>query len=266
MLDIYKCKAYFTLLLKLIGVMMKHLNIVFFLILLTLSCEDNNQIESEISNSIDLNPPTVSFVTPSHNQTIYGEQIISIIAQDDQKVEEIEIFIKSPSSNEFSSVASWDNLTDSYASYSHSWNTELESNGQYAIKVIARDHNIYNTNGNAGASEEILVNIYNQEEDTSGGGNDGAINGYIAVKNISHNKLMGNIYGSQTRYRKVQYASGGGLNECSCMACNPNDQYDFVELYYKPSTRSIKFKKAGDQNYQYGSVPSDRNCVRYTEE
>ena len=77
---------------------------------------------------------------------------------------------------------------------------------------------------------------------------------------------MGNIYGSQTRYRKVQYASGEGLNECSCMACNPNDQYDFVELYYKPSTRSIKFKKAGDQNYQYGSVPSDRNCVRYTEE
>ena len=69
-----------------------------------------------------------------------------------------------------------------------------------------------------------------------------------------------------TRYRKSQYANGEGLNECSCGACNPNNQYDFIELYYKPSTRSIKYKKAGDQSYQYASVPSDRHCVRYTEE
>ena len=229
-----------------------------------IACEDNNQEEVEPITQPDLNPPTVSFSSPTHNQTIYGQQAISIVAQDDQKVQEIEIHIKRPSSDEFSSVVNWANLTDAYASYSYDWNTLIESNGQYSIKVMARDHSSYVTGGNAGASQEIQVYVYNPDENSNS--NPGAVDGYIAVKNISHNKLMGSVYGSQTRYREIQYASGEGLDECSCSACNPNNQYDFIELYYKPSTRSIKYKKAGDQDYQYTSVPSDRNCIRYTEE
>ena len=229
-----------------------------------ISCEDNNQEEAEPITPPDLNPPTVFFSSPSHNQTVYGQQAISISAQDDKKVQEIEIHIKRPSSDEFTSVVSWANLTNSYASYSYDWNTLIESNGQYSIKVMARDHSSYITGGNAGASQEIQVYVYNPDDNSNS--NSGAVDGYIAVKNISHNKLMGGVYGSQTRYREIQYASGEGLDECSCSACNPNNQYDFIELYYKPSTRSIKYKKVGDQDYQYTSVPSDRNCIRYTEE
>ena len=238
-----------------------------------LSCDDSSTQNNQSAPILDMNPPTVSFVSPNHNETIEGSQTISIMAQDDQKVQEIDIYIKGPSSIEYDNVASWRSLTSPYANYSYNWNTELEDNGEYYIKTIVNDHNTYMASGNAGATEDIVVIVYNQsidddnnddgDDDGSGGGD---TNGYIAVKNISHNKLMGNIYGSQTRYRKVQYASGGGLNECSCSACNPNNQYDFIELYYKPSTRSIKYKKAGDQSYQYASVPSDRHCVRYTEE
>ena len=245
--------------------------ILLVLAMIFISCDDNSSQNSQSSPIMDMNPPTVSFMSPNHNETVEGSQTISIIAQDDQKVQEVDIYIKGPSSSEYDNVASWRSLTSPYANYSYNWNTELEDNGEYYIKTIVNDHNTYMISGNAGATEDIVVNVYNQSIDDNdnngdGGSGGGDTNGYIAVKNISHNKIMGNIYGSQTRYRKVQYASGGGLNECSCMACNPNNQYDFVELYYKPSTRSIKFKKAGDQNYQYGSVPSDRNCVRYTEE
>jgi len=248
--------------------------ILLVLAMIFISCDDNSSQNSQSSAIMDMNPPTVSFMSPNHNETVEGSQTISIIAQDDQKVQEVDIYIKGPSSNEYDNVASWRSLTSPYANYSYNWNTELEDNGEYYIKTIVNDHNTYMISGNAGATEDIVVNVYNQSIDDNddndnngdGGSGGGDTNGYIAVKNISHNKIMGNIYGSQTRYRKVQYASGGGLNECSCSACNPNNQYDFVELYYKPSTRSIKFKKAGDQNYQYGSVPSDRNCVRYTEE
>ena len=248
--------------------------ILLVLAMIFISCDDNSSQNSQSSAIMDMNPPTVSFMSPNHNETVEGSQTISIIAQDDQKVQEVDIYIKGPSSNEYDNVASWRSLTSPYANYSYNWNTELEDNGEYYIKTIVNDHNTYMISGNAGATEDIVVNVYNQSIDDNddndnngdGGSGGGDTNGYIAVKNISHNKIMGNIYGSQTRYRKVQYASGGGLNECSCMACNPNNQYDFVELYYKPSTRSIKFKKAGDQNYQYGSVPSDRHCVRFTEE
>ena len=248
--------------------------ILLVIAMIFISCDDNSSQNSQSSPIMDMNPPTVSFMSPSHNETVEGSQTISIIAQDDQKVQEVDIYIKGPSSSEYDNVASWRSLTSPYANYSYNWNTELEDNGEYYIKTIVNDHNTYMISGNAGATEDIVVNVYNQSIDDNddndnngdGGSGGGDTNGYIAVKNISHNKIMGNIYGSQTRYRKVQYASGGGLNECSCMACNPNNQYDFVELYYKPSTRSIKFKKAGDQNYQYGSVPSDRHCVRYTEE
>ena len=245
--------------------------ILLVIAMIFISCDDNSSQNSQSSPIMDMNPPTVSFMSPNHNETVEGSQTISIIAQDDQKVQEVDIYIKGPSSSEYDNVASWRSLTSPYANYSYNWNTELEDNGEYYIKTIVNDHNTYMISGNAGATEDIVVNVYNQSIDDNdnngdGGSGGGDTNGYIAVKNISHNKIMGNIYGSQTRYRKVQYASGGGLNECSCMACNPNNQYDFVELYYKPSTRSIKFKKAGDQNYQYGSVPSDRHCVRYTEE
>ena len=242
--------------------------------MLFVSCDESSTQNNQSAPILDMTPPTVSFMSPSHNEIVEGSQTISIMAQDDQKVQEVDIYVKGPSSSEYDNVASWRSLTSPYANYSYTWNTELEDNGEYHIKAIVNDHNTYMISGNAGATEDIVVNVYNQSIDDNddndnngdGGSGGGDTNGYIAVKNISHNKIMGNIYGSQTRYRKVQYASGGGLNECSCMACNPNNQYDFVELYYKPSTRSIKFKKAGDQNYQYGSVPSDRHCVRYTEE
>ncbi len=230
------------------------------------SCDDSSTQNNQSAPILDMNPPTVSFISPNHNETVEGSQTIAIIAQDDQKVQEIDIYIKGPSYSEYDNVASWRSLTSPYANYSYSWDTELEDNGQYSIKAVVSDHNSYLVNGNAGAIEEIVVNIYNQEEDPGDDSGGGAVNGYISVKNISHNKIIGGVYGSQTRYRKVQYASGEGLNECGCMACNPNNQYDFVELYYKPTTRSIKYKKAGDSDYLYATIAADRHCIRYTEE
>jgi|TARA_B100001996_G_C18639033_1_gene584887 hypothetical protein len=244
---------------------MKNMKILLISTLFFVACEDSSSSQSQSMPIADMTPPTISFMSPSHNEIIEGSQTVSVMAQDNNKVEEVDIYIKGPTSSEYTSVASWRNLTSPYANYSYSWDTELEDNGQYSIKAIANDHNSYLVNGNAGATEEIVVNIYNQEED-SGDSGGGAVNGYIAVKNISHNKIIGGVYGSQTRYRKVQYASGEGLNECGCMACNPNNQYDFIELYYKPTTRSIKYKKAGDNDYLYATIAADRHCIRYTEE
>ena len=238
-----------------------------------ISCDDSSTQNNQSAPILDMNPPTVSFVSPNQNETIEGSQTISIMAQDDQKVQEIDIYIKGPSSIEYDNVASWRSLTSPYANYSYNWNTELEDNGEYYIKTIVNDHNTYMTSGNAGATEDIVVIVYNQsiDDDNNDDGDDdgsdgGDTNGYIAVKNVSHHKSMGGVYGSLTKLRKIEYASGEDLSECSCSACNNNFQYDFVELYYKPSTRSIKYKKAGDTNYLYGTISADKHCIRYTEE
>jgi len=231
--------------------------------MLFVSCDESSTQNNQSAPIADMNPPTVSFMSPNHNEIVEGSQTISIIAQDDQKVQEVDIYVKGPSSSEYDNVASWRSLTSPYANYSYTWNTELEDNGEYHIKAIVNDHNTYMMSGNSGATEDIIVSIYNQSIDD---GHDGATNGYIAVKNISHHKSMGGVYGSLTKLRKVEYADGEGLSECSCMACNNNFQYDFVELYYNPNTRSIKYKKAGDTNYLYGTISTDKHCVRYTTE
>ena len=244
--------------------------------MLFVSCDESSTQNNQSAPILDMTPPTVSFMSPSNNETIEGSKIISIMAQDDKKVEEVDIYVKGPSSSEYYNVASWRSLTSPYANYSYSWDTELEDNGEYHIKAIVNDHNTYNLSGNAGATEDIIVSIYNQsigddnnddgDDGDDGGSGGGDTNGYIAVKNVSHHKSMGGVYGSLTKLRKIAYASSEDLSECSCMACNNNFQYDFVELYYKPSTRSIKYKKAGDGNYSYGTISADKHCIRYTTE
>ena len=114
--------------------------------------------------------------------------------------------------------------------------------------------------------EETAVEV-NEETPTIGGNKkEEETNGYLGVKNISHSKLMGNIYGNLTRFRLDLYADGNGLDECGCSACNNNFQFDFKELYFNPSTRSIKYKKEGNASYQFITISSDRSCARYTED
>ena len=100
----------------------------------------------------------------------------------------------------------------------------------------------------------------------SGNKTEEEINGYFGVKNISHSKLMGSVYGNLTRLRLELYSDGENLDECGCSACNNNFQFDFRELYFNPNSRSIKYKKEGDLTYQFFTIPSDRTCVRYTED
>ena len=102
--------------------------------------------------------------------------------------------------------------------------------------------------------------------ETSGNKTEEEINGYFGVKNISHSKLMGSVYGNLTRLRLELYSVGENLDECGCSACNNNFQFDFRELYFNPNSRSIKYKKEGDLTYQFITIPSDRTCVRYTED
>ena len=114
--------------------------------------------------------------------------------------------------------------------------------------------------------EETAVEV-NEETPTIGGNKkEEETNGYLGVNNISHSKLMGNIYGNLTRFRLDLYADGNGLDECGCSACNNNFQFDFKELYFNPSTRSIKYKKECDASYQFITISSDRSCARYTED
>ena len=109
-------------------------------------------------------------------------------------------------------------MTSPYANYSYNWNTELEDNGEYYIKTIVNDHNTYMVSGNVGATEDIIVNVHNQSiddgNDDDGGDSDGEdTNGYMAVKNVSHHKSMGGVYGSLTKLRKIEYANGEDLSE-----------------------------------------------------
>ena len=115
--------------------------ILLVIAMIFISCDDNSSQNSQSSPIMDMNPPTVSFMSPSHNETVEGSQTISIIAQDDHKVQEVDIYIKGPSSSEYDNVASWRSLTSPYANYSYNWNTELEDNGEYYIKTIVNDHN-----------------------------------------------------------------------------------------------------------------------------
>ena len=115
-------------------------------------------------------------------------------------------------------------------------------------------------------SDETLIESIEETPTIGGNKKEEETNGYLGVKNISHSKLMGNVYGNLTRFRLNLYADGNGLDECGCSACNNNFQFDFKELYFNPSSRSIKFKKEGDTAYQYKIISSDRSCVRYTED
>ena len=114
--------------------------------------------------------------------------------------------------------------------------------------------------------EEAVVEVDKATPTISGNKKEEETNGYLGVKNISHSKLMGNVYGDLTRFRLDLYPDGNGLDECGCSACNNNFQFDFKELYFNPSTRSIKYKKEGDTPYQFITISSDRSCVRYTED
>ena len=114
--------------------------------------------------------------------------------------------------------------------------------------------------------EETAVEVNEETPTTGGNKKEEETNGYLGVKNISQSKLMGNIYGNLTRFRLDLYADGNGLDECGCSACNNNFQFDFKELYFNPSTRSIKYKKEGDASYQFITISGDRSCVRYSED
>ena len=68
--------------------------ILLVLAMIFISCDDNSSQNSQSSPIMDMNPPTVSFMSPNHNETVEGSQTISIIAQDDQKVQEVDIISK----------------------------------------------------------------------------------------------------------------------------------------------------------------------------
>ena len=139
---------------------MKSIKILSISALFFVACEDitsNNQS----APIIDMIPPTVSISSPLDSQTVSGVQSIIISAQDNNKIHDVSLHILSPTSNEFYEIERWNNTSSSSSvSYSYDWDTSLEIDGNYNIKVIVNDHDVYHTSGNAG-TEKIAKNIKN---------------------------------------------------------------------------------------------------------
>ena len=156
---------------------MKHIYFLSFFILLTISCEDNMSSNSQSSGPIiDMIPPTVSISSPLDSQTISGVQSIVISAQDNNKIHDVSLHMSSPTSDEFYEIERWNNTLDSKSvSYSYDWDTSLENDGNYIIKVFVNDHDSYHTSGNTGTNKEVGVMVYNyiHTDDGTGGGSGG---------------------------------------------------------------------------------------------
>ncbi len=155
---------------------MKHINILSFFLLFTISCEDNMSSNSQSAPIIDMIPPTVSISSPLDSQTISGVQSIVISAQDNNKIHDVSLHISSPTSDEFYEIERWNNaLGSASVSYSYNWDTSLEIDGNYNIKVVVNDHDVYHTSGNAGTEKEVGVMVYNYVY--TGGGSGGGWSG-----------------------------------------------------------------------------------------
>jgi len=155
---------------------MKHINILSFFLLFTISCEDNMSSNSQSAPIIDMIPPTVSISSPLDSQTISGVQSIVISAQDNNKIHDVSLHISSPTSDEFYEIERWNNaLGSASVSYSYNWDTLLEIDGNYNIKVVVNDHDVYHTSGNAGTEKEVGVMVYNYVY--TGGGSGGGWSG-----------------------------------------------------------------------------------------
>ena len=84
--------------------------------------------------------------------------------------------ISSPTSDEFYEIERWNNaLGSASVSYSYNWDTSLEIDGNYNIKVVVNDHDVYHTSGNAGTEKEVGVMVYNYVY--TGGGSGGGWSG-----------------------------------------------------------------------------------------
>ncbi|MQG09838.1 MAG: hypothetical protein FI675_05435 [SAR202 cluster bacterium] len=154
---------------------MKSIKILSISALFFVACEDitsNNQS----APIIDMIPPTVSISSPLDSQTVSGVQSIIISAQDNNKIHDVSLHILSPTSNEFYEIERWNNTSSSSSvSYSYDWDTSLEIDGNYNIKVIVNDHDVYHTSGNAGTEKEVGVMVYNYVY--TGGGSGGGWSG-----------------------------------------------------------------------------------------
>ena len=141
---------------------MKHIFFLAFFLLLTISCEDNISSNSQSAPIIDMIPPTVSISSPLDSQTVNGMQSIIISAEDNNKIHDVSLYMSTPTSDEFYEIEHWNNTSGSASvSYSYNWDTSLEVDGNYDIKVVVNDHDAYQSSGNTGTKKEVGVMVYN---------------------------------------------------------------------------------------------------------
>ena len=151
---------------------MKHIFFLAFFLLLIISCEDNMSSNSQSAPIIDMIPPTVSISSPLDSQTVSGMQSIIISAEDNNKIHDVSLYMSNPTSDEFYEIEHWNNTSGSASvSYSYNWDTSLEVDGNYDIKVVVNDHDAYQTSGNTGTKKEVGVMVYNYVY--TGGGSGG---------------------------------------------------------------------------------------------
>ena len=156
---------------------MKSIKILLMSALFFVACEDMpSSSHNQSVPIVDMIPPTVSISSPLDSQTVSGVQSIVISAQDNNKIYDVSLHILSPTSNEFYEIERWNNTSASASvSYSYDWDTSLEIDGNYNIKVIVNDHDVYHTSGNAGTEKEVGVMVYNYVY--TGGGSGGGWSG-----------------------------------------------------------------------------------------
>ena len=113
---------------------MKHIYILSFFLLLTISCEDN--MSSNSATKLATQQSIKSYV-----DTQVATIPVGISAQDNNKIHDVSLHMSSPTSDEFYEIERWNNTLDSKSvSYSYDWDTSLENDGNYIIKVVVNDH------------------------------------------------------------------------------------------------------------------------------
>lgn len=103
------------------------------------------------SNPGDTQAPTVNITAPAGGATVSGNVTVTVTANDNVGVTEVELFINGQAKANFTSPP-----------YSYTWNTSAEANGQYHLRAVAHD-----AAGNSAADDDTTVTVMGGVNDTT---------------------------------------------------------------------------------------------------
>jgi hypothetical protein len=187
----------------------------------------------------DINPPTVSIVSPLNNSTVNGAINVDVNATDDTAVNYVELRMDSILLG-----------TDSTLPYRFSVDTTAYSNGQHVLGARA-----YDTAGNLANSTNVNINIYNPIADTTA-----PLISNIQVFDISSSSATISWITDEPATSRVEYGSGLHQENLALVEShrvilqnlNPETLYNFIVNSIDESGNSAV---SGENTFITSSIP-----------